>query len=231
MAKHAHFDGASMSRFLIKRMSSLIWMPLDEAARAIGAVNTVVNRGGRAVSAITPTYTGFSVHGQKARRCTLAGQERCSCIGNGGASAQPSRRPSDREQALQQMIVVDIVKGNGAISYEECFRTPSVMRRSSSTPPRSACIRKADAAPARPCPVSSPCEAVTGRRLQPTDPPDCVLRCTRRPRASRCQRPGDARRAGQTGRGALPDDTLIHDAVIDTICTRRIVTGTQQRRS
>ena len=45
--------------------------------------------------------------------------KRVLVIGNGGASA--AIQAAVRHEQAAEMIVVDIVKGNGAISYEECF--------------------------------------------------------------------------------------------------------------
>ena len=42
-------------------------------------------------------------------------------IGNGGASA--AVQAVVRHEGAAQMVIVDIVEGNGAISYEECYRS------------------------------------------------------------------------------------------------------------
>ena len=63
---------------------------IDDAAKAIGAVNTIVNRNGRLIGYNTD-YTGFLYMVRK-HGITLQ-NKKVLVIGNGGA--QPSRRPSD----------------------------------------------------------------------------------------------------------------------------------------
>lgn len=89
---------------------------IDDAAKAIGAVNTIVNRNGRLIGYNTD-YTGFLYMVRK-HGITLQ-NKKVLVIGNGGASA--AIQAAVRHEQAAEMIVVDIVKGNGAISYEECF--------------------------------------------------------------------------------------------------------------
>ena len=89
---------------------------IDDAAKAIGAVNTIVNRNGRLIGYNTD-YTGFLY---MVRKHGIALQnKKVLVIGNGGASA--AIQAAVRHEQAAVMIVVDIVKDNGAISYEECF--------------------------------------------------------------------------------------------------------------
>lgn len=91
---------------------------LDEAARAIGAVNTVVNRGGKLYGYNTD-FTGFQYMVRK-HGVQMAGKK-VLVIGNGGASA--AIQAVVHREGAAQMVIVDIVEGSGAISYEECFRS------------------------------------------------------------------------------------------------------------
>ncbi len=89
---------------------------LDEAARKIGAVNTIVQRDGKLLGFNTD-YTGFlymvKKHGVQMK------EKKVLILGNGGASAA-IQAVTAHEQA-KTMIIVDVITGNGAISYEECF--------------------------------------------------------------------------------------------------------------
>lgn len=89
---------------------------IDEAAQRIGAVNTIVNHDGKLIGFNTD-YTGFlyMVHKHKVR---MKGKK-VIVLGNGGASAA-IRAAVEHEQA-SQIIIVDVIIGNGAISYEACF--------------------------------------------------------------------------------------------------------------
>ena len=89
---------------------------LDEAARKIGAVNTIVQRDGRLLGFNTD-YTGF-LYMVKKHGVQMKGKK-VLILGNGGASAA-IQAVTAHEQA-KTMIIVDVITGNGAISYEECF--------------------------------------------------------------------------------------------------------------
>ena len=91
---------------------------LDEAAQAIGAVNTVVNRDGKLYGYNTD-YTGFQYMVRK--HGVHRNGKKVLIIGNGGASA--AVQAVVRHEGAAQMVIVDIVEGNGAISYEECYRS------------------------------------------------------------------------------------------------------------
>ena len=91
---------------------------LDEAAQAIGAVNTVVNRDGKLYGYNTD-YTGFQYMVRK--HGVRMNGKKVLIIGNGGASA--AVQAVVRHEGAAQMVIVDIVEGNGAISYEECYRS------------------------------------------------------------------------------------------------------------
>lgn len=89
---------------------------MDESAKAIGAVNTIVNKNGKLIGHNTD-FTGFlymvkkhNVHMQ---------DKKVLVIGNGGASA--AIQAVVKHEHAREMVIVDIVAGNGAISYEECF--------------------------------------------------------------------------------------------------------------
>lgn len=89
---------------------------LDEAARKIGAVNTIVQRDGKLLGFNTD-YTGF-LYMVKKHGVQMKGKK-VLILGNGGASAA-IQAVTAHEQA-KTMIIVDVITGNGAISYEECF--------------------------------------------------------------------------------------------------------------
>ena len=92
---------------------------LDEAAQAIGAVNTVVNRDGKLYGYNTD-YTGFQYMVRK--HGVRMNGKKVLIIGNGGrfrsgAGGRPSRR---RRTAWSSSISLKVT---GAISYEECYRS------------------------------------------------------------------------------------------------------------
>lgn len=89
---------------------------MDESAKAIGAVNTIVNKDGRLIGHNTD-FTGFLYMVRKHNVTML--NKKVLIIGNGGASAA-IQAVVKHEQAAE-MIIVDIIAGNGAITYEECF--------------------------------------------------------------------------------------------------------------
>lgn len=89
---------------------------LDESARAIGAVNTIVNKNGKLIGHNTD-FTGFLYMVRK-HNVQIEGKK-VLVIGNGGASA--AIQAVVHHEKAKELIVVDIIAGNGAISYEECF--------------------------------------------------------------------------------------------------------------
>lgn len=89
---------------------------MDENAEAIGAVNTIVNTGGK-LRGYNTDFSGFDYmvirHG-----VNLTGKK-VIVLGNGGA-AQAIKAVVRKHQAAE-MIVVDVVEDGESISYEECF--------------------------------------------------------------------------------------------------------------
>ena len=90
---------------------------IDEHAKAIGAVNTIVNDNGR-LKGYNTDFSGFIYMIHKHNICMKV--KKCLVLGNGGA-AKAIIAALKYEQA-KEIIIVDIITGNGAISYEECFR-------------------------------------------------------------------------------------------------------------
>lgn len=89
---------------------------MDESAKAIGAVNTIVNKNGRLIGHNTD-FTGFLYMVKKHNVCMKG--KKVLVIGNGGASA--AIQAVVRHEQAGELVVVDVISGNGAISYEECF--------------------------------------------------------------------------------------------------------------
>lgn len=89
---------------------------LDEHARAIGAVNTIVNKNGKLIGYNTD-FTGF--HYMVKKHNVIMKDKKVLIIGNGGASA--AIQAVVKHEEAKDMIIVDVVPGNGAISYDECF--------------------------------------------------------------------------------------------------------------
>lgn len=89
---------------------------MDEHAKAIGAVNTIVNENGR-LKGYNTDFTGF-LYMVKKHNVHMEGKK-VLIIGNGGASAA-IQAVVQHEQA-GSMVIIDVVPGNGAISYDEMF--------------------------------------------------------------------------------------------------------------
>lgn len=89
---------------------------MDDSARAIGAVNTIVNRDGKLYGYNTD-MPGF-IYMVNKNNITIKGKK-VVVLGNGGA-AQAIKAAVQKLEAAE-MIVVDVVLTEGVISYEECF--------------------------------------------------------------------------------------------------------------
>ena len=82
---------------------------MDEHAKAIGAVNTIVNRDGK-LKGYNTDFTGFLY---------MVKKHNVHMVGNGGASA--AIQAVVQHESAGSMVIVDVVPGNGAISYDEMF--------------------------------------------------------------------------------------------------------------
>lgn len=89
---------------------------MDEHAKAIGAVNTIVNRDGK-LKGYNTDFTGF-LYMVKKHNVHMEGKK-VLFIGNGGASA--AIQAVVQHESAGSMVIVDVVPGNGAISYDEMF--------------------------------------------------------------------------------------------------------------
>ena len=89
---------------------------MDDNAKAIGAVNTIVNRDGKLIGHNTD-FSGFLYTLEKHN--IKAEGKKCVVLGDGGAS-QAVQAVLAKEKA-GEIIVVDIVPTERAITYEECF--------------------------------------------------------------------------------------------------------------
>lgn len=87
---------------------------LDERARSIGAVNTVVNKNGRLYGYNTD-YSGF-FYTLKHNNIHITG-EKVIVLGNGGAAQ--AVLAVLRDLSVKEIIIVDIVPGKDVCSYEE----------------------------------------------------------------------------------------------------------------
>lgn len=89
---------------------------MDEHAKTIGAVNTIVNQDGK-LKGYNTDFTGF-LYMVKKHNVRMEGKK-VLIIGNGGASA--AIQAVVKHEQAGTMVIVDVVAGNGAISYDEMF--------------------------------------------------------------------------------------------------------------
>lgn len=89
---------------------------LDENARAIGAVNTIVNKNGKLCGHNTD-FSGFMYMLNK-HNITIEGKK-CVVLGDGGASKAVVAVL--KKMGASEVIIVDIIRTESAITYEECF--------------------------------------------------------------------------------------------------------------
>ncbi len=89
---------------------------IDENAKAIGAVNTIVNKNGRLCGHNTD-FSGFLYMLQK-HNIDVAGKK-CVVLGAGGASKAVVAVLN--KLGAGEVVIVDIVKTEHSITYEECF--------------------------------------------------------------------------------------------------------------
>nr|MBP3599038.1 shikimate dehydrogenase [Eubacterium sp.] len=89
---------------------------MDDNAKAIGAVNTIVNNNGK-LKGYNTDFSGFDYmverHGVELK------DKKVVVLGNGGA-AQAIKAVVKKHEA-KEMIVVDVVDDGESITYEECF--------------------------------------------------------------------------------------------------------------
>lgn len=89
---------------------------MDENAKAIGAVNTIVNQNGRLCGHNTD-FSGF-LYMLKKHSIEVAGKK-CVVLGDGGASKAVVAVL--KKLGAGEIIIVDIIQTEAAITYEECF--------------------------------------------------------------------------------------------------------------
>lgn len=89
---------------------------MDDNAKAIGAVNTIVNTDGK-LRGYNTDFSGFEY--MVVRHGVDLEQKKVIVLGNGGA-AQAIKAVVKKHHA-KEMLIVDIVDDGESISYEECF--------------------------------------------------------------------------------------------------------------
>lgn len=89
---------------------------MDDNARAIGAVNTIVNKNGKLYGYNTD-FSGF-MYMLKKHNINASGKK-CVVLGDGGASKAVVAVLE--KMGAKEVIIVDIVKTESAITYDECF--------------------------------------------------------------------------------------------------------------
>lgn len=88
----------------------------DENAKAIGAVNTIVNKNGKLCGHNTD-FSGFMYMLNK-HNITIEGKK-CVVLGDGGASKAVVAVL--KKMGAREVVIVDIIQTESAITYEECF--------------------------------------------------------------------------------------------------------------
>lgn len=89
---------------------------MDENAKAIGAVNTIVNKDGKLYGHNTD-FSGF-LYMLKKHSIDVQGKK-CVVLGDGGASKAVVAVL--KKLGAKEIVIVDIIKTESAITYEECF--------------------------------------------------------------------------------------------------------------
>lgn len=89
---------------------------MDDNAKAIGAVNTIVNTNGK-LRGYNTDFSGFDYMVER-HHVTLEGMK-VIVLGNGGA-AQAIKAVVKKHHA-KEMIIVDVVNDGESITYDECF--------------------------------------------------------------------------------------------------------------
>lgn len=89
---------------------------MDDNAKAIGAVNTVVNNAGK-LRGYNTDFSGFEY--MVIRHGVTLKDKKVVVLGNGGAAQ--AIKAVVRKHNVKELIVVDVVEDGESISYEECF--------------------------------------------------------------------------------------------------------------
>lgn len=89
---------------------------MDDNAKAIGAVNTIVNKNGKLCGHNTD-FSGF-MYMLKKHNISIK-DKKCVVLGDGGASKAVVAVL--RKMGAKEIVIVDIIKTESAITYEECF--------------------------------------------------------------------------------------------------------------
>ena len=91
---------------------------MDDNATSIGAVNTIVHKDGKLIGHNTD-FSGFLYMIQK-HNVTIT-DKKVVVLGNGGASK--AIIAVLKQLNAKEIIVVDVIHSDGAITYEECFQS------------------------------------------------------------------------------------------------------------